>query len=297
MRTKIATFLAAACLLPILAGADESDGRKPIKESAIEVVSFNIRYLNRSEKGVNHWSKRKSVVTAALLDFDADIYGLQEALRPQLDHIAETVPGYTEFGIGRDDGKTRGEYSPILFRTERFVLDKDDCGTFWLSDTPEEIASKHWGNSIPRICTWARLTDKQTGDSLYVFNTHWDHQSQPARLGSAKLIAKRIAARKHNDEPVILLGDFNAARDNPAIQHLTNGAAPVTLLEAYKIAKPDAPKTTTFHGFRGGKNGRKIDHIFVASKASVKEAEILYFSKEDAYPSDHYPVRARLQFR
>ncbi|MGI9239214.1 MAG: endonuclease/exonuclease/phosphatase family protein [Verrucomicrobiales bacterium] len=277
------------------AAADEESGDSapaPAPSSELEIVSFNIRYLNKNEEGENHWRVRKQLTIAAMRAFKADIFGLQEALRSQLDDIAAAFPEYSEFGIGRSDGKTLGEYSPILFRRDRFQLDSDDCGTFWLSDTPEQIGSASWGNKIPRICTWARLTDLESKQSFYVFNTHWDHQSQPSRFGAAKLIKQRIAARKHPTEPVILMGDFNASKDNPAIQALS-----AVLHDSFAICHPQAEDSGTFHGFRGGKAGKKIDHIFVLPKTRVTSAEILYFNEDGTFPSDHYPVRAALQFR
>ena len=80
-------------------------------------------------------------------------------------------------GVGRDDGKFRGEHCSILYLKDRFKLDKKDCGTFWFSDTPEKIASKSWGNEIPRICTWVRLIEKKTNKGFYVYNVHYDHRS------------------------------------------------------------------------------------------------------------------------
>ena len=288
-RRFTAALASGTCLL---ARAGAADPQPPL-----EVVTFNIRYLNKKEEGKNHWRERKQLVIDAMREFDADVFGLQEALRPQLDAITAALPGYTKVGVGRNDGKARGEFSPILFRTSRFKIDEAESGTFWLSDTPEKIGSKSWGNEIPRICTWARLTDRETERSFYVFNTHWDHKSQPSRMGAAKLIAERIAKRGHADEPVILMGDFNASRDNPAIRYLTGDTSPAPLRDSFAIRHPGAADGRTFHGFRGGKEGRKIDHIFVPPNSSVSSAAILYFNKAGRYPSDHYPVQAGLQFR
>ena len=289
----IRSLVCAAAVLLSSAAAKEDELTEPVEPPCdLEIVTFNIRYLNQNEEGDNHWRIRKQLVIDAILEFKADIFGLQEALRQQLDEIAPALPGYTEFGIGRDDGKTRGEYSPILFRSDRFELDEKDSGTFWLSDTPETVGSTTWGNKIPRICTWARLTDKQSQRSFYVFNTHWDHQSQPARLGAARLINQRIAARQHPAEPVILMGDFNATKDNPAILEIAG-----TLRDSFSIRHPERADSATFHGFEGGKQGQKIDHIFVPPNTKVSDAAILYFNRDGVYPSDHYPVRAALQFR
>ena len=257
--------------------------------SSLELVTFNIRYLKQDEKKPNHWDQRKQLVTDAIKEFDADILGLQEVLHQQLQDITADLPGYTAFGVGRDDGKTRGEYSPILFRSNRFQRDKQESGTFWLSDTPTRAGSKSWGNKLPRICTWARLTDTQSKTSFYVFNTHWDHQSQKSRLRAAKLILQQIEKRKHQKEPVILLGDFNAARDNPALQHLTK-----KLADTFTTANPDTREIGTFHHFKGLTTGRQIDHILTSSDIPVTSAKILQFQREGRYPSDHFPVSATL---
>lgn len=93
------------------------------------------------------------------------------------------------------------------------------------------------------------------------------------------------------------MGDFNASKDNPAIRHLNGGDSPAPLRDSLAIRHPDAPDARTFHGFRGGKQGAKIDHISVLPKTTVSAAAILYFNRDGNYPSDHYPVRAALQFR
>jgi endonuclease/exonuclease/phosphatase family metal-dependent hydrolase len=94
-----------------------------------------------------------------------------------------------------------------------------DSGTFWFSDTPEQPGSKTWGNDITRICTWARFRDA-TGGTLYVFNVHLDHESQPSRERSVQLLATRIRGRAAPGDPVLVTGDFNADEQNPAIRWL-----------------------------------------------------------------------------
>ena len=176
--------------------------------------------------------KRREMVFELIRKQKPDLIGMQEALRFQIDEILKAVPGLDEVGVGRDDGKAKGEFSVILYRKDRFRL--DEHGTFWLSNTPEVPGSKHWGNTIPRICTWGRFVEiKGSGSGsgnapaspgFYLFNTHLDHQSQPAREKGIKLILERIAARTH-PEPFALTGDFNAPEDNPVVT-LVTGATP-----------------------------------------------------------------------
>ena len=261
----------------------------------IDALSFNIRF-DTSKDGENAWPKRKEMVGQWVKSESPDVIGLQEALRHQIDDIKKVATAYSEYGVGRDDGKSRGEHCTILYLKKRFSLDKSDCGTFWFSDTPDKVASKSWGNEIPRICTWARFIDKKTDKGFYVYNVHYAHRSQPSRLGASELIIQRISKRKRSNEPIILMGDFNASENNPAIKIFKD--EPLNLVDTFRVVKPDEKMVKTFHGFRGGSfSGGKIDHVFMLPKmGKVSSAEIVRFNKEKRYLSDHYPVRAKLSF-
>ncbi|MEM0897135.1 MAG: endonuclease/exonuclease/phosphatase family protein [Verrucomicrobiota bacterium] len=260
----------------------------------IDALTFNIRFDNPMD-GRNAWPNRKDMVGSWLMREAPDIIGLQEALRHQIDDIRGALPGYEEFGVGRDDGKDGGEHCSILYRQDRFEIDEVDRGTFWLSDTPEIVASKSWGNKITRICSWARFVEKKSKRGIYVYNTHWDHRSQPSREEAAKLVVERVAARKRKEDPVILMGDFNAAEENRAITTLTKSE--LKFIDTYRVVNPDNKAVRTAHGFKGEKEGRKIDHIFILpATAEVKLAEIIRYEENGRFLSDHYPVRAALRF-
>lgn len=259
----------------------------------LEAVSFNIRYLTSVDKGERHWNTRKELVAETVRHFKTDILGIQEAFKTQLDYILTSAPGFSMIGAGRDDGKERGEYSAILFRSDRFDADPNDQGTFWLSDTPETAGSRSWGNNVVRICTWARLIDKKTGRGFYVFNTHFDHESQPSREQAAKLITRRIESRKSPADPFILMGDFNATEQNPAILHILGQG----YIDTFRAKNADTPESLTIHQWKGGTKGPKIDYLFVQPETEVLKSSIDRFHKDDLYPSDHYPVRASLRFK
>ncbi len=221
--------------------------------------------------------------------------GLQEALRFQLDEIESVVKGYGEVGVGRDDGKKRGEYSPILYRQDRWQLQHGE--TLWLSETPQVAGSTSWGNKLPRVVTWGRFVERTTGRTVCVFNTHFDHQSAASRLQSAEFLAS-LLAREAVGVPVILTGDFNAGELSPPIVRLKQAkqAGEIALRDTFRVVHPDARQVGTFHGFRGGVGGEKIDYVFCGASAKVKSAEILRRHRESRYPSDHYPVSAELEF-
>lgn len=285
-RLKISGFLFLILLLA---------GEAITQELEIYVMSFNIRY-GSADDGQNHWNFRKDLVFDVIRQHSPDVIGLQEALHFQIDEIIENVPGYSIIGEGRDGGK-KGEYSAILHKSERF--DVDTSGTFWLSDTPA-IPSNHWGNVCIRICTWVRLVDTKSGMSFYIYNTHLDHESQPSREKSVRLIANRILQRKHKD-PFVLTGDFNAGEDNPALRYLKgekieNEITPLPVLDAFRTLHTSVQKVGTFNGFKGRTDGAKIDYIFVPPDVKVLQADILRTASNGKYPSDHFPVAARLRF-
>lgn len=267
----------------------------------LTVMSFNIRYGTAAD-GENRWETRRDLLLDVLREADPDVVGLQEALRFQIDEILAAMPRHRLLGVGRDDGREQGEYAAVLYRADRFRV--IDSGTFWFSDQPDEPGSTSWGNTIPRICTWAHLHDADDRP-LAVFNVHLDHRSQPSRERSVQALSARLA-HEPDHQPVIVMGDFNAGEDNPAIAYLLGRApsavsdgpeAPPSprLVDTFRVRHPDATDVGTFTGFELGRTGGpKIDHIFVDSRIHVLEADIVRTRRDDRYPSDHFPVTARV---
>lgn len=293
---KVAWLALALAFLGVAVPFTQAPPTQPRPREPLTVMSFNIRYGTAND-GENHWKNRRGMVFDLLKEHDADLIGVQEALDAQLREIAREVPVYGVVGVGRDDGATRGEYAAILFRRDRFHV--SDSGTFWFSDTPEVIASRHWGNTITRICTWARLVDRD-GRAFWHYNVHLDHQSQPSRERSTQLLAERIAARRRTDEPVIVTGDFNVGEGNPAIATLLGPAnnVPAPFVDTFRVVHPDEKTVGTFSGFKFGEiSGDKIDYVLVQPGTDVMSAEILRTSRDNRYPSDHFPVVARVRLK
>jgi endonuclease/exonuclease/phosphatase family metal-dependent hydrolase len=257
----------------------------------LTVMTFNIRY-GTADDGDNSWPHRDHLVKQVLRDREAPIVGLQEALAFQIEEITDELPHYAVIGVGRDDGRARGEFSAILYDARLFFVDAS--GTFWLSDTPEVTASKSWGNGITRICTWARLIHRRTGDAMYIYNTHFDYRSAPSRIESAKLVANRIAQRPHND-PVILMGDFNAGENTDEINSILNGTHGPAFTNAFRAIQPDTTDVGTYNAFKGDRFREMVDHVFVTTDVTVLDADIDHVNENGQYPSDHYPVWATIQ--
>lgn len=259
----------------------------------LRVLSFNIRYINSGDTGNRTWLARRDQVGQVIREDKADIIGLQEAFRTMLDDVAARVPGYQEVGVGREDGKERGEYSAILVKKDRF--DVIESGTFWLSDTPEVCNSCTWKNQVTRICTWAKLRERGTETVFHFYNTHLDHESQEAREKGVALIMDHLAQRR-KEEPFVITGDFNAAEDNPAFGKLKAGPLPV--VDAWRETNPAVPlaESGTMSQFTGRRDTAKIDYILVPTGTRVLDAEIMHRNRDGVYPSDHYPVRATVEF-
>jgi endonuclease/exonuclease/phosphatase family metal-dependent hydrolase len=266
----------------------------------LTVMSFNIRY-GTAQDGDNHWTTRREMLFDLVRAQNADIIGLQEALDSQIREITAAAPGYAVVGVGRDDALAKGEYSAILFRTDR--LHVAESGTFWFSDTPEVPASKTWGNNITRICTWARFIDRD-GRGFWHFNLHLDHQSQPSRERSTELLRRRIDARAFPAEPVVVTGDFNVGEGNPALRALVapprsasaTGVTAPPFVDTFRVLHPEESVVGTFNGFKFGQvNGDKIDYVLVPPGTDVLTADILRTSRSERYPSDHFPVVARIR--
>lgn len=251
----------------------------------LELMTFNIRYGTAND-GDNVWKNRRDLVTSLVRSELPDVLGVQEALKFQLDEMDEAMPGYAWVGVGRDDGEQAGEYAPIFYNTDKLKLLRS--GTSWLSDTPMQPGSASYGNTIPRIFTWAEFTTLHSGrpKTFYVLNAHLDHQSPESRLKSMQQIRSVLQEDdRFSAQPCFVMGDFNCAPDSEPMQTLIG--------DGWAEAVDEQADTGTFHGFTGDVGDKRIDMILVPDRCEIVEAEIITLGGEGGiWPSDHYPVRA-----
>ena len=261
-----------------------------ISAQNIRIITYNIRYNNPGD-GINAWPNRSQQV-AALLEFhQADIFGLQEALIGQIQDIQKQLPHMKWVGVGRDDGKEAGEFSPLFYNSKKFKALKS--GWFWLSQTPEK-PGLGWDAACNRICTWLLLEADKKDQQFMVFNTHFDHQGTKARTESAKLILQKIKELNRDNLPVILTGDFNLTPEQEPISVITR-----ELKDSRSISK-DAPygPAGTFNGFKfDSPLKERIDYVFVNNRVEVKQYGVLSDSKDQRYPSDHLPVFVNFELK
>ena len=252
----------------------------------LNVATYNLRY-NTPNDGVNAWPNRKEMVKSLVRYHDFDVFGTQEALRGQLEDVAE-LKEFGFLGKGRDDGKQAGEHSAIFYRKDRLkVL---DSGDFWLSETPD-VPGKGWdATCCNRICSWAKFQDLKTKKQFYFFSVHFDHQGVKARQESGKLMVKKIKEIAKN-APTICVGDFNSTPETEQIK-----AMQTLLRDARAVsAQPPYGPEGTFNAFKfDAPMKQRIDYIFVSSQIDVLKYGVLTDAQEQRYPSDHQPVVAKV---
>lgn len=263
-----------------------------LQSQELNVMTFNIRY-NTKNDSLNAWPYRKDNAASQILFHNVHILGVQEALHDQMMDLSQSLSRFRYTGVGRDDGKTKGEYSAIFYDTTRLKL--LGSATFWLSLTPEVPGSKGWDANITRIVTWARFSDKKTKKIFFVFNTHFDHIGQEARRESAKLIKRKVKEIAGNN-PVIIMGDFNAKPSDEPIKILVEDPDKFTDSKTVSSSPHYGPEGT-FNGF-GSKerDNEPIDHIFFKGKWKVLQHATLSQTWGGRFSSDHFPVYAKLSF-
>ncbi len=249
----------------------------------ISVMSYNIKYDNVNDT-VNNWNDRKTEMVGLLKKYQPEFIGMQEVLYRQLSYLNESLADYDYIGVGRDDGKQKGEFSPILYNTKKYKILV--TGTFWLSKTPDKI-SVGWDAAMERICTYGLFQSKTSDEKTWVFNTHFDHIGIKARKNSAKLILKKIRQLNTEKLPVILMGDFNLMPEEKPIRLIQK-----KMDDAQHISKASlkGPKGT-FNGFDiNALMERRIDYIFTKGFNVESYIHIDERLKSGKHISDHLSV-------
>lgn len=262
------------------------------KPMYVNVMTFNIR-LDHAGDGSNNWQYRKDVAAKVVTTYDVDIMGGQEVLNNQLKDLLERLPEYNAIGVGRDDGIDRGEFSPLLYKKNRFSEEKS--GTFWISETPDIPGKMGWDAACNRVASWAILKDKTSGKRIFAINTHLDHMGLTARREGANLLINKINELA-DGLPVVLTGDFNDLSTSDAVKNITNITKKGYLIDSKSIASKISGSDWTFHDF-----GRlpidqreRIDYIFVSKQVNVLDYETLPDTLNSIFVSDHKPVYTKL---
>jgi endonuclease/exonuclease/phosphatase family metal-dependent hydrolase len=286
---KNTLLLTAIGSLLMLASPVRGDNPTNTSPPWLAVMTYNLRYASSTPP--NAWPQRRPIMRELIQRVAPDVMGTQEGVYGQIKDLAADLPDYEWIGTGRDGG-SRGEFMAVFFRKAR--LEPLAFDHFWLSDTPAVIGSTTWGNSNRRMVTWVKFRERATDAEFFLFNTHFDHEIQPAREKSAELVRQRVAAL-NTKLPVLLIGDFNAAAGSNKAYEILTGDKFFT--DAWTIAgERRGEGINTFNGFKPAQqNGVRIDWILTRGYVTVAAAETLTYAPDRQFPSDHFPVLARLQ--
>lgn len=244
-------------------------------------MTYNLRYDNPND-GQNKWELRKENILNLILEYNPDIYGTQEGLSHQIEFLDKNFKTYSYVGVGRDDGKKKGEYCAIFYKNKDYKVLQE--ATFWLSDTPNRI-SVGWDAVLERICTYALFEEIKSGKKFWVFNAHFDHIGKKAQYESAKLILSNIEKLNKNNLPLVLMGDFNLLPESGAINYLAE-----KMIDSHFKAETIS-SVGTFNGFKHNEPVTdRIDYIFVDKSTQIANYKIIELKVDGRYPSDHLPV-------
>src|ERR1035437_1137481 len=285
LTTSLILVAGDASLLQVSAAAQTATAAAP---GTLTVMTYNLKFASTSPP--NAWPQRRPLMAELIEKLAPDVFGTQEGLYGQLQDLAADLPAFQWIGMGRDGG-SRGEFSAVFYRTAR--LEPLAFDHFWLSDTPEVIGSKTRGPKLARMVTWVKFRDRQTKREFIFVNTHFDHQVQAAREKSARLIRERVA-KFDAKLPVLFVGDFNAAADtNQAYVILTEDKF---FTDTWATARERVNEGIgTLNGFKAiEKDGPRIDWILSRGEVTADRTEIVTFSRDGQFPSNHCPGVAKL---
>lgn len=263
---------------------------EPFGEQSVQVMTYNIRLDTENDRG-NAWPHRRDFLADQVRYHLPDVLGTQEGLPHQIDWLDENLTEYAYVGEGRRGGHA-GEYSAIFYNRHRLRV--KDSGTFWLSDTPDQV-STGWDAALPRICTWARFAERTGARDFLVFNTHFDHVGKQARINSVDVILRMVDSLSPDGLPYVVMGDLNLTPETEPLRKLS-----AAMTDTYGAADISLGPEGTFTGFRHDVPAtRRIDYVFVSGspRVEVSRYAVLTDAIDGRYPSDHLPVTATLHLR
>jgi endonuclease/exonuclease/phosphatase family metal-dependent hydrolase len=250
-------------------------------------MTFNLRFATPVD-GPNEWEFRKELVVEVILKHRPDLLGTQEGTVPQLQYLAEQLPGYQPLTSHRQVDPTC-QYPTIFYLADRFHV--QESNEFWLSETPAVHRSRSWGSAFPRLATYGLFQETGRTINFYFINTHLDHISSAARFQGARMIRNFFFSL---NLPIILVGDFNEPPGDPVYQELLGGGSP--LRDTWRALHPPGQEATTQHGFDGSLKGSRIDWILAALPFQIRRVAIVTDKQNGRYPSDHFPCEAEVEY-
>ena len=249
----------------------------------VRVCSFNIRNTDVNGTGMEH---RILNALQQISEIAPDSMGVQEATTLWMPAL-RSLAGYGVVGKCRDP-LSIGEFNPIVYNKQKYRL--LDAGTFWLSETPQE-PSVGWDAAYRRICTWAVLKNRKTGEAYAHINSHFDNQGKTAQLREAEMIVA-FATELFPGLPVVFTADLNSRPGSQTYQILT------AALTDTRTASPDSVGFGTFHNTQPQTHRDDIiDYIMVNEAVQPLAYRTVTTGVSGRFVSDHFPIYADIRLQ
>ena len=278
-------FLSGCAHPPGRSFSDPEDNPEATDELA--VMSFNIRMIHDNDASRQSWTERRADVASVIQRHAPAIVALQEVetrtTEPmprsrQLAYLQGRLPGYVFACIPEPGVLSR---QPILYDAERLRLIDEGM----ILDAPVD---RYRAGFRGRIATWALFELHRPGGEvstrLRVINVHYHHLFTSSQLASSLRI-REFLGRLSDQEAVIVMGDFNLPAGSQLLDPLRDAGL--------RHALPPS-RTGSYHFFSGRTLWPRIDHILVNDQIRSVDGYMIYDRTERGYPSDHFPVVARL---
>ena len=255
----------------------------------LKVLTQNVRYAD--DPNGNSVKERTTRFGALLDEYKPDLVGTQEVTVEWYNYLS-SLENYALIGSSKTGRKAEsGEWNVIMYNVDRFVV--MDSDTFWLTDTPDRVSQVKNASGV-RICTWAELYDRYTGETIIMANTHIDHKNTDVRVQQLNYLFKHLRKRlfeRYEDCRIYLTGDFNCAVNSRPYMIATTSK----FVDTRAVTLEDNSKgKVSFHGYNGQEY--MFDYCFFKGDDTVLSYEIItknYIGEMDTEPgfvSDHYGV-------
>ena len=246
----------------------------------IKLLSYNIQSWDvndRRIKGILDLIRRHNPDVICFQEVTLFWYSL---LKKELSN-AYAFTGRDRFYNDKVEPKRHFERNCVAYKKDRFKAIK--TRTFWLGPDMYN-PSKFEGASLNRVFTIAVLLDKKTNKKTQVISTHFDNCSPEIREKQGKVLTNYL---KTQHSPLILMGDFNSEPYEKAYQLIKN-----VLVD---VGEECGETNFTYHGYEKY-SPMRIDFFYKTPDVKVESFELVKDKFEGLPPSDHYPVKAIIDF-
>ena len=232
--------------------------------------------------------------------YDADIIGLQECNKAAHQGVVNRFRRTYSVATTYHEGTETYDYTPILYKTERFDL--LESGVEWLD-------GRYTGTNT-KCLSWAVFSNKENGGSkLIVINFHGavannkyagmenmtkeelTAQATAWKIDNIHQVQRKIAAleKEYGSIPVFVTGDYNTSV----------GAEPYKVMESYGYL--DAEFNAVTSAMTGTKSthtigqkpvsGKSIDHVFYSpDRGIIPCVHAFGMRQRDLDATDHLPL-------